>query len=55
MGVDIDNLDKVFELHLEFFKSSTFTSIALAQNGDYIGGIENAFKEMYELFFLLNR
>ena len=42
MGVDIDNLDKVFELHLEFFKSSTFTSIALAQNGDYIGGIENA-------------
>lgn len=42
MGIDIDNLDKVFELHLEFFKSSAFTSIALAQNGDYIGGIENA-------------
>lgn len=38
MGIDIKNLDKIFELHFNFFKSTPFTTIAMAQNGDFIGG-----------------
>jgi hypothetical protein len=37
------NLDIVFDLHLEFFKSTPFRSIAFAQGGDFIGGIENPY------------
>lgn len=34
----IKNLDKVFELMLNFFKGTNATSIAMAQCGDFIGG-----------------
>lgn len=34
----IKSLDKVFELMLEFFKSTNVVSIAMAQCGDFIGG-----------------
>jgi hypothetical protein len=37
------NLDVVFQLHLDFFKSTPFNSIAFAQGGDFIGGIENPY------------
>lgn len=34
----INNLDKVFEILLNFYKSTTIKSIALSQGGDHIGG-----------------
>jgi hypothetical protein len=37
----ITNLDKIMELHLNFYKSTKFKSIAFAQGGDFIGGVEN--------------
>jgi hypothetical protein len=42
----IKDLDKVFDRLLEFYKSSNFTSIAIAQGGDFIGGLFNG-KEAY--------
>lgn len=42
MGVNIKNLDKIFELHTKFLRQTPFTSIALAQNGDYVGGINSS-------------
>jgi hypothetical protein len=37
----ITNLDKIMDLHLEFYKNTNFKSIAFAQGGDFIGGVEN--------------
>ena len=37
----ITNLNKIFDLYLEFFKNTKFKSIALAQGGDFIGGVSN--------------
>lgn len=37
----ITNLDKIMELHLNFYKKTNFKSIAFAQGGDFIGGVEN--------------
>lgn len=34
----IKNLDRIFEIMLEYYKKIPALSIALAQNGDYIGG-----------------
>ena len=34
----IKNLDKIFEIMLKFYKSTPFTSICMAQGGDFIGG-----------------
>lgn len=34
----INNLDKVFDILLEFYKNTLFLSIAMAQTGDFIGG-----------------
>lgn len=34
----IKNLDKVFEIVLEFYKNTPITSIAFSQGGDHIGG-----------------
>lgn len=39
--ISVRNLDKIFELHLGFYKNSNFLSIALAQGGDLIGGAGN--------------
>jgi|TARA_R110000824_G_scaffold23996_6_gene84876 hypothetical protein len=37
----IKNLDKVFDMMLDFYKSIPAKSIAMAQGGDFIGGSEN--------------
>lgn len=37
----ITNLDKIMKLHLDFYKNTNFKSIAFAQGGDFIGGVEN--------------
>ncbi len=37
------NLDRFFESFLEFYKSTNATSIAMAQNGDFLGGRESGF------------
>ena len=37
----ITNLDKILNLYLEFYKNTNFKSIAFAQGGDFIGGVEN--------------
>lgn len=37
----IKNLDKIFELYLDFFKRTGATSVAMAQGGDFIGGANN--------------
>jgi len=37
----ITNFDKIIELHLGFYKNTNFKSIAFAQGGDFIGGVEN--------------
>jgi len=34
----ISNLDRAFELMLEFYKKTNALSVAMAQNGDFIGG-----------------
>ena len=36
--VKIKNLDRVFNALLDFYKNTNISSIALAQNGDYVGG-----------------
>lgn len=38
----ITNLDIILDLYLSFYKSTSFLSIAFAQGGDFIGGIENS-------------
>jgi len=34
-------LDRIFELYLDYFKSIDAKSIAMAQGGDWIGGVED--------------
>lgn len=42
----IQDVDKMFDMFVEFYKSTNATSIAFAQTGDFIGGIDNG-KGMY--------
>lgn len=35
------NLDAIINLHLDFYKASNFKSIAFAQGGDFIGGVDS--------------
>jgi hypothetical protein len=35
---NVDNLNLVFDIYLNFYKATTFKSLALAQGGDFIGG-----------------
>jgi hypothetical protein len=35
----VKNLDRVFEAFLEYYKSTKITSLAMAQMGDFVGGI----------------
>lgn len=35
------NLDKIFDLTIDFYKSTNALSVAFAQTGDFIGGIDN--------------
>jgi hypothetical protein len=39
----VTNLDSILELYLGFFKATGFSSIAFAQGGDFIGGVENRY------------
>ena len=39
----VSNLDAVLGLYLEFYKATGFSSIAFAQGGDFIGGVENKY------------
>jgi hypothetical protein len=39
MGRCILNIDKIINLYLDFYKSTGFKSIAFAQGGDFIGGL----------------
>lgn len=41
----IKNLDRIFEIFLNFLNSTKTTSIAFSQGGDYIGGYGNRFGE----------
>jgi hypothetical protein len=38
-SIEIKDLDYIFNLYLNFYKSTTFKSIAFAQNGEFIGGV----------------
>jgi len=42
----IRNLDSIFDKLLDFYKSSDFRSVAFAQGGDFIGGLDNG-KDVY--------
>jgi len=42
-GLLIPDLDRVIGLYLEFYKASNFKSIAFAQGGDFIGGLNNPY------------
>lgn len=39
----VENLDEVFSAYLGFLGSTDFSSIAFAQGGDFIGGVENKY------------
>jgi hypothetical protein len=39
----VSNLDAVLGLYLDFYKATAFSSIAFAQGGDFIGGVENRY------------
>lgn len=39
----VSNLDAVLGLYLEFYKATGFSSMAFAQGGDFIGGVENRY------------
>ena len=39
--ISVRNLDRILDLHIQFFKSANFLSVALAQGGDLIGGANN--------------
>jgi len=41
----IDNIDKIFDLYLDFYKKTPFKTIAFAQGGDFIGGAENPYAQ----------
>jgi hypothetical protein len=40
-SVWIKNIDKIFDLMVNFYKTTSALSIAFAQTGDFIGGIDN--------------
>ena len=37
----VDSLDAVFDVFIDFYKKTNFYSIAFAQGGDFIGGVDN--------------
>jgi len=39
----ITDFDKLFEVHLDFLKSTPSRVISLSQNGDYMGGVGNSY------------
>jgi len=39
----ITNIDTILHLYLQFYKSTNFISLAFAQGGDFIGGVENPY------------
>jgi len=39
----INNLNKIIELYIRFYKNTNFKSIAFAQGGDFIGGAANPY------------
>lgn len=39
----VSNLDAILGLYLDFYKATGFSSIAFAQGGDFIGGVENRY------------
>lgn len=39
----VKDLDRVFDLYIDFYKKSSFSSIAFAQGGDFIGGAQNPY------------
>ena len=41
VNTNVDNLDTLFECTLKYFKSINAVTIAFAQGGDFIGGIDN--------------
>ena len=41
---NIKNLDKIFDVTLDYYKTINVKSIAFAQTGDFIGGIDNGNK-----------
>lgn len=41
--ISIPDIDKIFDLYLEYYKKNKFLSIAFAQGGDFIGGIGNPY------------
>jgi hypothetical protein len=43
----IKNLDKIFEIMLDFYKKTFFTSICMAQGGDFIGGENSGLSKTY--------
>ena len=43
----IKNLDKIFEIMLDFYKKTSFTSICMAQGGDFIGGENSGLSKTY--------
>ncbi len=43
----IKNLDNIIKIMLDFYKSSIFTSIAMSQGGDFIGGENSGLSKKY--------
>ena len=43
MVIKIQNLNKIFDLYLEFYKNTNFLAISFAQGGDFIGGAGNPY------------
>jgi hypothetical protein len=41
----IRNLDRIFEIMLDYYKCAPFLSIAMAQGGDFIGGKKSKFRD----------
>ena len=39
----VTNLDSILGFYLDFYKATGFSSIAFAQGGDFIGGVENRY------------
>jgi len=39
--VNVKNMDIIFNLIFNYYKSANFASICLSQNGDFIGGVDN--------------
>lgn len=56
----VKKLDTIFNLFLNFYKNTNFTSIAFAQGGDFIGGVNGSYikckrKAMNSFFCSVNR